>query len=164
MEVIEEDYSDGQQLDSVSVVIPESETKEQMEMEDRYQQKFDYDTNGSIQVDRVRSATITVSLCVNGKMTKAVLDTGAELAVLESRLYFGLSADKRPKLEKATRNVVVAEAGTKMDTHGVVSMDVQIGGKYFPWEMYVAPAFFSDVIVLTKWTSPCPDGWKLDQL
>lgn len=136
----EENSSEGQQPASMSVVIPKPESKEQMVIEDRDQQKIDHDTSSNIQVDRVRSATFKVPICVNGRMTKAVLDNGAEVTVLESHLYFGLSEDKRPKfLKKASRNLVVAEAGKKMHTHGVATMDVQIGGKIFPWEMYVAP-------------------------
>lgn len=66
------------------VSTPVVETKSETD-EDRDQLK-DYD----IQIDRVRSATIKVPIHVNGRLTKAVLDTGAEVTVLNSHLYFGI--------------------------------------------------------------------------
>jgi len=136
VEVVEEGRSSvGQNPASMPVVIPEPEPRNEMVTEDRGQQtKY-----SSIQIDRVRSATIRVPIRVNGKMTKAVLDTGAEVTVIGSHLYFGLSEEQRPKLKKAVRNLVVAEAGKKMDTDGITTVDVQIGDHNFKWDMYVAP-------------------------
>ncbi|CAC5395816.1 unnamed protein product [Mytilus coruscus] len=64
-----------------------------------------------ILIDRVRSATIKVPISVNGQVTKAILDTGAEVTVLNSSLYFGIPEEKRSLLKKATRKLVVAETG-----------------------------------------------------
>ncbi|CAG2198867.1 Transposon Ty3-I Gag-Pol polyprotein,Transposon Ty3-G Gag-Pol polyprotein,Retrovirus-related Pol polyprotein from transposon 297 [Mytilus edulis] len=79
-----------------------------------------------IQIDRVRSATIKVPISINGQVTKAVLDTGAEVTVLNSSLYFGIPEEKRPILKKATRNLVVAEAGKSMETHGIAMMNMNL--------------------------------------
>ncbi|VDI74768.1 Hypothetical predicted protein [Mytilus galloprovincialis] len=92
-----------------------------------------------IQIDRVRSATIKVPISINGQVTKAVLDTGAEVTVLNSSLYFGIPEEKRPILKKATRNLVVAEAGKSMETHGIAMMNVKLGNHEFSWDMYIAP-------------------------
>ncbi|CAG2247043.1 unnamed protein product [Mytilus edulis] len=92
-----------------------------------------------IQIDRVRSATINVPISINGQVTKAVLDTGAEVTVLNSSLYFGIPEEKRPILKKATRNLVVAEAGKSMGIHGIAMMNVKLGNHEFSWDMYIAP-------------------------
>ncbi|CAC5382359.1 unnamed protein product [Mytilus coruscus] len=92
-----------------------------------------------IQIDRVRSATIKNPISINGQVTKAVLDTGAEVTVLNSSLYFGIPEEKRPLLKKATRKLVVAEAGKNTETHGITTMNVKLGNHEFFWEMYVAP-------------------------
>ncbi|VDI39051.1 Hypothetical predicted protein [Mytilus galloprovincialis] len=92
-----------------------------------------------IRIDRVRSATIKVPISINGQVTKAVLDTGAEVTVLNSSLYFGIPEEKRPILKKATRNLVVAEAGKSMETHGIAMMNVKLGNHEFSWDMYIAP-------------------------
>ncbi|CAC5383564.1 unnamed protein product [Mytilus coruscus] len=92
-----------------------------------------------IQIDRVRSATIKVPISINGQVTKAVLDTGAEVTVLNSSLYFGIPQEKRPLLKTATRKLVVDEAGKNMETHGITTMNVKLGNHEFSWEMYVAP-------------------------
>ncbi|CAC5363136.1 unnamed protein product [Mytilus coruscus] len=96
-------------------------------------------SNCDIQIDRVRSATIKVPISINGQVTKAVLDTGAEVTVLNSSLYFGIPEEKKPLLKKATRKLVVAEAGKNMETHGITTMNVKLGNREFSWEMYVAP-------------------------
>ena len=102
--------------------------------------------DSDIHIDRVRSATIKVPIHVNGQLTKAVLDTGAEVTVLNSHLYFGIPEKVRPILKKATRNLVVAEAGKYMETHGIATMKIKQGSRNFTWEMYVAP--ISDDVLL----------------
>ncbi|CAC5382076.1 unnamed protein product [Mytilus coruscus] len=92
-----------------------------------------------IQIDRVRSATIKVPISINGQVTKVVLDTGAEVTVLNSSLYFWIPEEKRPILKKLTRKLVVAEAGKSMETHGIATMNVKLGNHEFSWEMYIAP-------------------------
>ena len=72
-----------------------------------------------IMIDRVRSATIKVSIRVNEQSESAVLDTGAEVTVLNSNIYYNIPQQHRPSLKPAKRNLVVAEAGKKMATHGL---------------------------------------------
>jgi hypothetical protein len=87
-----ERYTDEERFDleqGPHVSTPVVETKSETD-EDRDQLK-DYD----IQIDRVRSATIKVPIHVNGRLTKAVLDTGVEVTVLNSHLYFGIPDEIR---------------------------------------------------------------------
>ena len=102
--------------------------------------------DSDIHIDQVRSATIKVPIHVNGRLTKALLDTGAEVTVLDSHLYFGILEKVRPILKKATRNLIVAEAGKNMETHGIAIMKIKLGSRNFTWEMYVAP--ISDDVLL----------------
>ncbi|CAC5357767.1 unnamed protein product [Mytilus coruscus] len=46
---------------------------------------------------------------------------------------------KRPSLQEAKRNLVVAEAGKRMKTLGVAEVSVEIGPLNFLWSIYVAP-------------------------
>lgn len=43
-----------------------------------------------IVIDRVRSATIKVPIRVNEQSVSAVLDTGAEVTVLNSKIYYSI--------------------------------------------------------------------------
>ena len=72
-----------------------------------------------IMIDRARSATIKVSIRVNEQSESAVLDTGAEVTVLNSNVYYNIPQQHRPSLKPEKRNLVVAEAGKKMATHGL---------------------------------------------
>ncbi|VDI03398.1 Hypothetical predicted protein, partial [Mytilus galloprovincialis] len=45
----------------------------------------------------------------------------------------------RPELKKATRNLVVAEAGKHMTTRGIAQIEMKLGNEIFTWPMYVAP-------------------------
>ena len=69
----------------------------------------------------------------------AVLDTGAKVTVLNSNIYYSIPQQHRPSLKPAKRNLVVAEAGMKMATHGMATMSVELEHKHFTWEMYIAP-------------------------
>ncbi|VDI84093.1 Hypothetical predicted protein [Mytilus galloprovincialis] len=93
----------------------------------------------NIVIDRVRAATITVPLVINKVETKAVIDTGAEVTVLSEELYSKIPKDMRPELKKATRNLVVAEAGKHMTTRGIAQIEMKLGNEIFTWPMYVAP-------------------------
>ncbi|VDH93359.1 Hypothetical predicted protein [Mytilus galloprovincialis] len=120
-----------------------------------------------IQIDRVRSATIKVSISINGQVTKAVLDSGAEVTVLNSSLYFGIPEEKRQLLKKATRKLVVAEAGKNMETHGITNMNVNLGNHEFSLEMYVAPIGDSillgcDIVDELDITINCKKGIQVD--
>lgn len=52
----------------------------------------------------------------------------------------------RPILKKATPNLVGAEAGKNMETHGIGTMKIKLGSLNFTWEMYVVP--ISDDVLL----------------
>ena len=93
----------------------------------------------NIVIDRVRAVTIKVPIEINGLRRNAVIDTGAEVTVLKTELFYSIPENKRPKLQKPSRNLVVAEQGRKMDTSGIASFDVKLGKKAFKWEIYVAP-------------------------
>lgn len=64
-----------------------------------------------IVIDRVRAVTIRTLISIQGILTKAIVDTGAEVTVLSEKLYNLIPKDKRPKLHEAKRGLVVAEAG-----------------------------------------------------
>ena len=49
-------------------------------------------------------------------------------------------------LKKATPNLVVAEAGKNMETHGIATMKIKLGSRNFTWEMYVVP-IIDDVLL-----------------
>ena len=82
-------------------------------------------------IDRVRAVTIRTLLCVQGILTKAIADTGAEVTVLSERLYNMFPENKQPKLQKANRGLVVAEAGREMNICGLIDVEFKIGGFEF---------------------------------
>jgi len=96
-------------------------------------------TEGSIVIDRVTAASITVPVVVNKVETKAVIDTGAEVTVLNEKLYYKIPDGVRPELKTATRNLVVAEAGKHMTTKGVADVELRLGNETFVWPVYIAP-------------------------
>lgn len=97
------------------------------------------ETQGSIVIDRVTAATIKVPLVICGIHSKAVIDTGAEVTVMNEALYYRIPENRRPELRSATRNLVVAEAGKQMSTRGIIELDIQLGNESFTWSVYVAP-------------------------
>lgn len=96
-------------------------------------------TEFEVIIDRVSAVTIKAPLSIGGQPVKAVIDTGAEVTVINESLLDRFSAETRPTLQKAKRSLVVAEAGKKMKTQGVAVVDIVIGDLSFPWEVYVAP-------------------------
>ena len=96
-------------------------------------------TEGSIVIDSVTAASITVPVVVNKVETKAVIDTGAEVTVLNEKLYYKIPDGVRPELKTATRNLVVAEAVKHMTTKGVADVELRLGNETFVWPVYIAP-------------------------
>lgn len=90
-------------------------------------------------IDRVRAVTIKTLLTVQGLQTKAIIDTGAEVTVLSERLYNLFPDSRKPKLQKAKRGLVVAEAGREMNTCGIIDVEIKIGEHLINWPVYVAP-------------------------
>ena len=78
-------------------------------------------------------------ISIQGIITKAIVDTGAEVTVLSERLYNLFPKDKRPKLTEAKRGLVVAEAGKEMTTCGTIDANFKLGDFEFTWPVYVAP-------------------------
>ncbi|CAC5380864.1 unnamed protein product [Mytilus coruscus] len=93
----------------------------------------------NIIIDRVTAASITVSVVINKILKNAVIDTGAEVTVLSEKLYNPIPESKRPKLRRAARNLVVAEAGKNLTTRGITEVEVNLGSETFKWPVYVAP-------------------------
>jgi hypothetical protein len=92
-----------------------------------------------IDIDRIRSVTIRAPVCVAGLAVKAVVDTGAEVTVLSEEAYQAIPAESRPPLQQAKRGLVVAEAGKRMKTRGIICARLELGSQSFDWPMYVAP-------------------------
>ena len=90
-----------------------------------------------IVVDRIRAVTIRTLL--QGILTKAIVATGAEVTILSERLYNLFPKEKRPKLQKAKRGLIVAEAGKEMTTYGTFDTNFKLGEFEFNWPVYVAP-------------------------
>ena len=96
-------------------------------------------TWADIVIDRVRSVTLKVPICIEDQKVSAVVDTGAEVTVMSENLFFRIPEERRPKLQEAKRNLVVAEAGKRMKTLGVAEVSVTLGPSEFSWSIYVAP-------------------------
>lgn len=90
-------------------------------------------------IDRVRAVTIRTILSIQGIMTKAIVDTGAEVTVISERIYNMFPENKRPRLQKASRGLVVAEAGREMTICGLIDAEFKMGEFEFTWPVYVAP-------------------------
>ena len=101
----------------------------------------DLETEGSlhINIDRLKVKSIKVPISVGGETCVAVIDTGAEVSVLNNTIYEQIPEDKRPKLLQAKRKLVVAEAGKEMSVCGIIDIDIEVGGFSFKWPVYVAP-------------------------
>ena len=90
-------------------------------------------------VDRVRAVTIKALMSVQGILTKAIVDTGAEVTLMSERVYNMFPEAKKPKLYKAKRSLVVAEAGREMSPCGIFDANLKMGNFEFTWPVYVAP-------------------------
>ena len=61
------------------------------------------------------------------------------MTILSERLYNLFPKEKRPKLQKAKRGLIVAEAGKEMNTCGTFDANFKLGEFEFNWPVYVAP-------------------------
>ena len=66
-----------------------------------------------------------------GVSCSAVLDTGAEVSVLNKEIYETISEDYRPKLEKPRKRLVVAEAGKEMTVCVMIRIEITVAGFTF---------------------------------
>ncbi|CAC5378679.1 AZI1 [Mytilus coruscus] len=91
-----------------------------------------------IVIDHVTAASIKVPMEVSNQTIKAVIDTGAEVTVLNDDIFFRLSKTSRLKLKPALKKLVVAEAGKQMGTKGIAAVTLTLGDSKFVWDVYVA--------------------------
>ena len=61
------------------------------------------------------------------------------MTVLNAKLYYKIPDGVRPELKRATRNLVVAEAGKHMAKKGVADVELRLGNKTFVWPVYIDP-------------------------
>ncbi|CAC5385663.1 unnamed protein product [Mytilus coruscus] len=54
-------------------------------------------------------------------------------------MFVKIPENRRPKIYRAERNSVVAEAGKEMQTLGMANVSCQIGPLNFIWSVYIAP-------------------------
>ncbi|CAC5421241.1 unnamed protein product [Mytilus coruscus] len=96
-------------------------------------------TSVDVVIDRVRAVTLRVPIVIEGDYLNAVIDTGAEVTVMSQEKFLKISENRRPQIYRAERNLVVAEAGKKMQTLGMADVSCQIGPLNFIWSVYIAP-------------------------
>ena len=96
-------------------------------------------TSVDVVIDRVRAVTLRAPITIEGKVFHAVIDTGAEVTVLSRGVFNKIPEGKRPDIYPAKRNLVVAEAGKKMQTLGMADVSLEIGPLQFIWSVYIAP-------------------------
>ena len=86
-----------------------------------------------------RAATIRAPITVCGRRTQAVVDTGAEVTVINTKFFHSLAEGERPELEKPTRKLMFAEEGRTMDATGVAMVQLGLGPLRVEWPTYIAP-------------------------
>ncbi|CAG2216570.1 unnamed protein product [Mytilus edulis] len=96
-------------------------------------------TSVDVVIDRVRAVTLRVPIVIEGDYLNAVIDTGAEVTVMSQEKFLKIPENRRPQIYKAERNLVVAEAGKKMQTLGMADVSCQIGPLDCIWPVYIAP-------------------------
>ncbi|CAC5399295.1 unnamed protein product [Mytilus coruscus] len=96
-------------------------------------------TSVDVVIDRVRAVTLRVPIVIEGDYLNAVIDTGAEVTVMSQEKFLKIPENRRPQIYRAERNLVVAEAGKKMQTLGVTDVSCQIGPLNFIWSVCIAP-------------------------
>ena len=92
-----------------------------------------------INISQVKTKTVKVPIKIGDIDCSAVVDTGAEVSVLNKDIYEKIPKNSRPQLEKARRRLVVAEAGKEMTVCGMIKVNITVGEFTFMWPVYVAP-------------------------
>ena len=92
-----------------------------------------------INISQVKTKTVKVPIKIGGVNCSAVVDTGAEVSVLNKEIYEKIPEDSRPQPEKPKRRLVVAEAGKEMTVCGMIKIDITVGAFTFTRPVYVAP-------------------------
>ena len=92
-----------------------------------------------LNIGQVKTKTVKVPVKTGGVSCSAVVDTGAEVSVLNKEIYEKIPEDSRPILEKPRKRLVVAEAGKEMTVCGMIRIEITVAGFTFKWPVYVAP-------------------------
>ena len=92
----------------------------------------------SVTVRMVGSVSLRAPMQVMDIEVMAVVDTGAEVTVLGQHLLSQLSKTQRPKIQRATRTLKVAKKDDTLNSQGVATLDLNIGGHTYPWLLYIA--------------------------
>ena len=89
-------------------------------------------------VNRVRAnaVSIRVNICVEGRPTLAVVDSGAEVTIMNSQEFHQLG--KPLTLSPPAVDLVVADQESQLRADGTVEMELVIGNHKFKWPVYVA--------------------------
>ena len=80
--------------------------------------------------------SIRVNICVEGRPTLAVVDSGTEVAIMSSQEFHQLG--KPLTLSPPIVNLVVADQESQLQADGAVEMESVIGNHKFKWPVYVA--------------------------
>ena len=92
----------------------------------------------SVTVRMIGSVSLRAPMQVMDIEVMAVVDTGAEVTVLGQHLLAQLSETQRPKIHRATRTFEVAKKDDTLNSPGVATLDLNIGGHTYPWLLYIA--------------------------
>ena len=89
-------------------------------------------------VNRVRAnaVSIRVNICVESRPTLAVVDSGAEVTIMNSQEFHQLG--KPLTLSPPAVDLVVADQESRLRADGTVEMELVIGNHKFKWPIYVA--------------------------
>ncbi len=69
---------------------------------------------------------------------QGVVDTGAEVTVINKNIFDQLPEKDRPVIKLTDRALVVAEKDRKLGSHGMVTVTFNINNKQYKWPMYIA--------------------------
>ena len=92
----------------------------------------------SVTVRMIGSVSLRAPMQVMDIEVMAVVDTGTEVTVLGQHLLSQLSETQRPKIQRATRTLKVAKKDDTLNSQGVATLDLNIGGHTYPWLLYIA--------------------------
>ena len=85
------------------------------------------------------AVSIRAPVSVGGRTLKAVIDSGAEVSVLNCEEYKRLPARCHSQIRAPALDLVVADGGRRLGAHGVIDLEFFINDLPFTWPVYVAP-------------------------
>ncbi len=80
-----------------------------------------------IVVNQIRAVSMRAPVQIHGQHLQAVIDTGAEVTVINKKIFDELPEKDRPVIKRADRGLVVAEKDKKMGSHGMATVTFTIG-------------------------------------